>query len=562
MRRAGGSDKVAGMFRSRHGSARGNVRPRTLSVRDLSYGYAVLIGLAFAAFLVTPRMMIGRLPAGVIEPPDAAGLAGHAVAYGRFLARDPVQHLTGQLYFLHQPWHWPLFRVDRLAGGVSIALTDSIPLAALLLKLAHPAVPWMQQSLGPYLAFAIVLQPVAAVYALRGTARFDVVSAFAVAVMPELMAPLLFQTMEEALGGHYPILLALSLSLRLGRDVATARAAVTWRRVLVLHLLALLTLAIHPYLAAMILPIACGASLTLLARVGWRPALVGVAISAATLGLLRVEGIVLGLDTVLPVPAAQHFDLIARWMVLPALRHLVTPPDGVWRILYDPSPVYLGAGLMVLAIAAAAGAAVRRRAWAALMANPGLVAAMLILGAVSCHGLAIELATRGTVLAPLGRMLGQFRAALRLIWPAMYLLLVLSVRFAPGRWPGRAVLLAVCCVLQGIDLSWQMLQSRWLAVWVETPMSASERRFDQMLAGADRLVLRPTLACDPDRELTYPVLIYMAARRNVAVDETYLARDVRAASCAPGDEGPPPGASFVSPRRTGAVVTVLNGKYD
>lgn len=99
----------------------------------LSYLMAIVIG-AWASLKGFPLPdLIGRLPPGV--PSDA----------------DYLQHLTGELYFLAQPWHWPVLEALRLDAphGVNIALTDSIPLVAVIVKALHPLLPDVRQGIGP-----------------------------------------------------------------------------------------------------------------------------------------------------------------------------------------------------------------------------------------------------------------------------------------------------------------------------------------------------------------------------------------------------------------------------
>lgn len=62
-----------------------------------------------------------------------AFLTGHSVVFDN---GDIAQHISGWWYYAKDSWHFPLLHTGRLnhPEGVSIALTDSIPLMALLFK--------------------------------------------------------------------------------------------------------------------------------------------------------------------------------------------------------------------------------------------------------------------------------------------------------------------------------------------------------------------------------------------------------------------------------------------
>ncbi len=132
-----------------------------------AYGCALLIGVLFVAWL---------FPLGNIVPLDAL----HAAAGG-----DAAQSMIGQRYFLAEKWGWPLLAATRLdwPHGLSIAMTDSIPLAMLPLKLFAAWLPPGFTLQWRWVALVWALQPVAAVYALRGAGERGWPAALAVAVL-------------------------------------------------------------------------------------------------------------------------------------------------------------------------------------------------------------------------------------------------------------------------------------------------------------------------------------------------------------------------------------------
>ncbi len=81
--------------------------------------------LANAAALAIGALFVASLfPMAVLFPADFRDVA----QWG-----DRAQGMVAQRYFLASPWGWPPLDVDALAG-VNVALTDSLPLALLLLK--------------------------------------------------------------------------------------------------------------------------------------------------------------------------------------------------------------------------------------------------------------------------------------------------------------------------------------------------------------------------------------------------------------------------------------------
>ena len=50
---------------------------------------------------------------------------------------DPSWHYLGGAFFLNEPWHWPpgVIETQNITARTSVGLTDSIPLAAFVLKL-------------------------------------------------------------------------------------------------------------------------------------------------------------------------------------------------------------------------------------------------------------------------------------------------------------------------------------------------------------------------------------------------------------------------------------------
>ncbi len=534
----------------------------------LSYTLAGAIGI-WAALAAFPRRdLLGRLPPGL--PAGADGL----------------QHIAGQLYFLAEPWHWPLLMVHRLDGphGVNIGLTDSIPLVAVLLKLLHPILPGVQQGIGPWLGLAWILQPVAAVYALRGTGERGLAACLAAAAIASAMPSFLLRFGHEALDGHFLLLVALGLYLR-----ATAPAA--GRGPMAgLALLVVLALFVHPYLMAMVAAVAVAVPATLAARAtmgsgggghAWRRAArAGAGVLAAlvvTAALAKLFGYLGGGG--LPGDYGRYAMNLAA-PVWPALSRLAPRADmhainATGGQLFEGYQ-YLGAGLLGLLLAVL----VRRRGRAWLVAGAGRHAGLLLaMAALTAYAVTGHVTLmRHTLLhlhvVPPGG--GLFRASGRLFWPVAYVLLLAGVRGVSVAWPraglvawpraglvawpragtvmwpraGDALLLAAAA-LQLFDVSTMRMHVHDAKFLDQQGLDASSAALDAVLAQSRSVTLLPRVECDAAAlDIAMPV-IFLAARRDLPVNTMYAARVETANRCDPAAEvglrrALPPGALGVT----------------
>ena len=262
-----------------------------------------------------------------------------------------------------------------------------------------------------------VLQPVAAVFALRSAGERRVVPALGIAILAASMPTFLFRLWHAALSSHFVLLLMLGLALRIVRPGAGAGPRVAAAA------LQVATRGLHPYLLAMATLVFASTPLTLAWRCDrrWRPVALTVASSSAlTLGLALALGYggagseggygYYSLNLLAPFwPTYSRF-----WLNLP-----FAPIDGTGG--QPEGYQYLGLGLIALAALSLAG----WRDWRArIVRHPGLA---LVLAA------ALPFATTNWVFlghlrllhVPFpSRTLAQARASGRFFWPVAYALLV------------------------------------------------------------------------------------------------------------------------------------------
>lgn len=176
-----------------------------------AYLAAGLIGVVFTAILLTW--------------PEIAGTGGIWLAP----QGDLAENLAGHLAFQASPWQWPLLKASNIfvPTGLSIAMTDSNPLVSLLGKLfvtitGRPP----QNDFGYWCALCYTLQPIAAVYAIRGLAIRRPETALAAALFAISFPAFLFRYGHVNLLGHFWLLLALGIALRDARRVVAPRALI------------------------------------------------------------------------------------------------------------------------------------------------------------------------------------------------------------------------------------------------------------------------------------------------------------------------------------------------
>jgi Family of unknown function (DUF6311) len=373
------------------------------------------------------------------------------------LKLDWMWHFLGWHFFRQEPWHLPPGRIDGylVPLGTSIGFTDSIPLAALLLKPVASVLPMPFQYLGGWLALCFALQGFFGALLARLWSPHVLVQLLAAACFV-LLPTLLGRVGHVALCSHWLLLWTIWLYLR--TDRAPERSP--WRQAAAIGALAGL---IHPYLAAMTLLLlgALAMRLLLAARIfGIARATLAAAATIVAPALLVAAGWwASGLFLVSGVGNLASIGLGRFSMNLLA----VITPSG-WSILLPEWPVatdgqafegfqYLGVGLLALLTLAASVRAVSRRprlgVWWPLV---------LVCAALAVYALSPRVTFGGSVIAdvqiPWLEHASMFRSTGRFFWPAAYLLITTALATLIIRIRTRYLvpLLAAAVVLQLVDL--------------------------------------------------------------------------------------------------------------
>lgn len=303
---------------------------KTASV--VAYSLALLIG-AGVAFWMFPVSFLSGMDA-FNNPPVS----------------DPAQHIIGQRYFLADAWRWPLLEAKALMapGGLNIAFTDSIPLLSLITKLFKPLLRPGAETITLWLGLCWVLQPVAAVFALRSAGEKRIVPAVAVALIAVSMPTLYLRYVHEALSSHFLILLAIGVYFRMVRQFH-------WRQIGAAVGLAAAALLIHPYLMAMVVAVLAAAPVSLAFRKdgAWLPAGIGIVAAIAVTAALALA---LGYGEGEPVSGFGYYSINllspiypAGSAMMPGFGSVIDATGGQYE-----GYQYLGLGLIAITILAAA----------------------------------------------------------------------------------------------------------------------------------------------------------------------------------------------------------------
>jgi hypothetical protein len=457
-------------------------------------------------------------------------------------AGDAAQHAVAQRYLIADDWRWPptfVANLNTAEGGLNTVFADSIPALALPLKALRHWLPGGFHGVGLFYGLAWVLQPVAAVWALRGAGERRLLPALGVALAAASMPAWIGRFGHAALCGHFLLLTGLGCYLRLVR-VPELRL---WFLAGLLQVVALL---VHPYLAAMTLALLAAVPATrLLRRQAFGGAALGAGASAAAVALVMLALGYLGasgdggygmfaMNLLSPVWPAGSGVIGVPWEPqLDATGH------GGWEG-YNWLGLGLLAGLLVgvLARPAAALAGLRRHA--------GL--ALVLLG-LTALAVSHEIGFGRRIILDLGDapgLLEQFRASGRFFWPVAYALLVgamaLLARAAPVLCLAAGLLqFADAAPLRAALAGWAGARPAWT---VDAPA------LREALSRAERLTLLPSWPCVDHRTggetfATLLEVLSLASERAVPASTMYVARwrtpprcrdaELTSAALAPGE---------------------------
>jgi len=464
---------------------------------------AICLSLLFAAWLY---------PDGFLSGQSAFWLRQNA---------DITQYQAGFHAFIHEPWHWPLFRIESVnwPNGTLITFVDGIPLYAALLKLLRhgPDTPYWNPY-GGWVVLCYAMQGLGAWWVCR-EARLRSWTALAVlAVLLASFPVFSYRVNHLSLMSQWLLVFGLACYLR-----GTRQGAQAWKAWAVLLVCAFY---INIYLFSMLSGLFF-ADLARFARsAGWRGSARAVLASYGVLGLSLFV-------TMLPLPGAAGsseggFGIYSMNLLAPLAGGRLLD-FGAAMASPGQGEGYNYAGVFVLAMFALA-LVLRRRAGAGFLPRHGALAAVLLLATLyalsnqvyagQAHLLDLRMPSWTFIIT------GQLRASGRFYWLVGYAMVVVTVIML-ARHGGRAgaPLLALLAVLQLWDLAPSHAERRRQA-GEGGPTMVQAAAWDNFFgAEATTLYFFPAFQCgkSPSDATLMPTMLY-AAERGLRMSTGYVAR--------------------------------------
>jgi hypothetical protein len=476
----------------------------------LGLAVAVLLSLGYALWLYKYPMLRGTSP---------------------FWWRDNAditQYLAGFNAFVHEPWHWPLLRIESLNApdGTLATFLDTIPLYAMFLKLVHPGAGYWNPY-GLWIALCFTLQGVGAWWICREAKLRHWAALIALALLLASFPTLTRRIPHTGLMSQWLLLFAFALYLRSGRLGRLATGP--WTALLVSAFY------IHIYLFAMASAIFAADVLRELlrkpaTRASRRRALLAPVIAY---GLLFATMCV----TMLPLPPGAGNG---EWGFGFYSMNLLAPLNG-GTLLHFPHPEaqagqgeghnYLGIFLLALA---ACVARLRSRRDPDFWRRHGALLGVLII--LTLYALSNRVYLGETLLYTLDLpsatnvVTATFRSSGRFFWPVGYAIVVFTVLGLARHLRARqaAIVLAALVALQLWDL--REHHERVRAEISQTGTQAVDpARWDAFLGpGIKALNFYPPFHCNatPPAEALLPAMAY-AVKHAYPLSTGYIARAVK-----------------------------------
>lgn len=445
---------------------------------------------------------------------------------------DSTWHFLVWHFFRREPWGLPPGQVEGFMApmGTSIGSADALPLLAFPLKLLSGVLPPNVQYLGPWLLISYTLQGVFG-YLLARTFCGSRWLALLAGLFFLFSPVMVFRAGHIALASHWVLLFALWHYFATAKrpDFRLRTYAGLW-----LLITALVGL-IHPYLAAMVFPVAL-VSMWREWRFGERLALRSAATLIGAMGaLLALEWWLSGLigtEQSLRLWGFDHYSMNLNALFNPLTRSRVLPPLPLGEGQYEGF-AYLGLGMLLLgglalALSISRSTKAARRPLTRLRAAGHLPLALLALG-FSLYALG-KTVTLGDValfelplFTPFPALTGTFRASGRFVWLAYYLLYLLILAYLVKRLPlGRAALvLGAGFVIQLVDLD---INTPFQADQPTFSANLSDERWTQLVAPFRTIAVIPAFARTTANRGDYADFTYLAANQGKAVTTGAAAR--------------------------------------
>lgn len=436
---------------------------------------------------------------------------------------DNAQHTSGWWYYAKDTWHFPLLHTSRVdhPEGISIAFTDSIPLAALFFKALMTVFPsWLPghfHYFGWWIGFVFITQALSATLLMRALGAKSIFSTVLVVLFVLTWPVIHVRYSHAALMLHCILLFGLALYF-LGVQQLW-RSSYVSAAFIVLHVVSLL---VHPYF----LPFTFGLYVAFMADQAlkhgdWLRQLVRLLVLLTVLLAIAMVMGYFGRSTYRGGYGEHfHFNLASPFC---GDSKLIPCGYGVPIVRFEGYN-YFGAGLILLLPIALV------LFWRDLAAFPKrypalfLVLVGLFLYALSNH---IWLGSYELFSFPLPSWItwltGSFRAAGRFFWLIGYLILISTlVAFCRKQNWFVALLLVIALIVQIKDIKPLLTHIKTEAA---KPRALNYDEWTPVMAEIEKIVIYPSFDCGPGDLQYYTWIMQLAGYHGKLLNSGYTSRD-------------------------------------
>jgi hypothetical protein len=448
---------------------------------------------------------------------------------------DFALHFLGWHLYRHGPWAWPVGATPLLLWpiGSSVGLTDSIPVASILLKPFDAVLPSLFQFIGPWLVLSFALQGLFGVLLMRLATPQPFVQLLGASILM-LSPPLMFRVGHAALTAHWLLLASLWLALRPDTSEPSRRTACWWSG------LCAVTAATQPYLLLMVVVLMAAAHARQILCTPRRAATIALsgamALAGAYVALWQSGSLMVPADQGLTVGGFGAWSTNLLSFVMPTQGPTLLFPGLFGEANFEQYEgyAYLGLGSLLLASVSLAGRGrhvLTREWWRGRVQHLPLVLGLTFL-AVMALGPRVSAGTQTLLVydATWWGPLRIFRTNGRMIWPVFYATTV-AVLFAVTRLRERTAmaLLAIAVSLQAADV--QGLARRMADNGTFGFRDPLEHRFWRVVPPHyGQVLLVPSNVCAPSGGLDPTAFSLRAAVFGIGINAGQTARyDVRRA---------------------------------
>ena len=452
-------------------------------------------------------------------------LTGHSVVFDN---GDIAQHISGWWYYARDNWHFPLLHTQRLnhPEGVTIALTDSIPLMAMLFKTLLTLFPSLFPEhfhyFGWWMGLVFVAQALSAVMLMRALGAKSLF-ALIVSIGFALSWPVLHARYHHAALMMQSIIIFALAFYFFGASKAWSSHKTSFAFIA----LSLVGLTVHPYF----LPFVSGLFVAFMVDQivkgeSWLLQLKRLTTFAIVLGLTMW---VLGyLDRKAPLGGFGDFFFLDLKHPFCGGGKLIDCGMGpVYEFPYHEGFNYLGAGLLLLIPFALIFNG------KALLALPKKYPALLILAlGFFLYALSNRVRYAGVEIftyplpAWLNFLTGTFRASGRFFWLASLLALFVTLASLLKKRTFLPTLAVACLLTTAL-----VLQVKDVKPWLDRirteskkPSKVNYADWAPVMAQVDKLVMYPTYQCAHPHYQHYIWVMQMAGYYGKLLNSGYVAR--------------------------------------